>query len=114
MIVEKNNIYLIIILFLSSSMFICTFAKAVLSSTPKTLLRSHLNQPNMQRDKVFGNQRVPRSTIESNQVAYFSGEEIIRYSNLKLNFDHFTITFWISIEGGQTNRSSIYRQFLLD
>jgi len=68
-------------------MFICPFAKAVLSSTPKTLLRSHLNQPNMQRDKVFGNQRVPRSTIESNQVAYFSGEEIIRYSNLKLNFD---------------------------
>ena len=85
-------------------MFICTFAKAILSSTPKTLLTSQLSHPNMQSSVMFGKQRSKRETIDqskSNQIAYFSGEEIIRYSNLDLNFDHFTITFWLSIEGGQ-------------
>lgn len=36
-----------------------------------------------------------------NFVAYFSGHEIIRYSDIALNFDRFTIEFWIFIEGGQ-------------
>lgn len=37
----------------------------------------------------------------SNFAAYFSGHEIIRYSDVNLDFDHFTIEFWLYVQGGQ-------------
>lgn len=36
-----------------------------------------------------------------NKVAYFSGQEIIRYSNIYFNIDIFTIQFYLQLEGGQ-------------
>ena len=47
----------------------------------------------------------------SNRVAYFYGHQIIRYSNLNLNFDHFTISLWIYVEGGEYQDSSILRLY---
>uniref|UniRef100_A0A7M5XC51 LamG-like jellyroll fold domain-containing protein n=1 Tax=Clytia hemisphaerica TaxID=252671 RepID=A0A7M5XC51_9CNID len=50
-----------------------------------------------------------RQLRAENSVAYFYGHEIIRYSNLDLNFDRFTISFWIYAEGGQQNNAPIVR-----
>lgn len=46
-----------------------------------------------------------------NHVAYFKGHQIIRYSDLNLNFEHFTITMWVYIEGGEYRDSPILRLY---
>ena len=51
---------------------------------------------------------IRRST--TNYFAYFDGHQIIRYSNnLMLDFDRFTISFWVYIEGGEYQNTSIIR-----
>ena len=45
-----------------------------------------------------------------NYVAYFDGHQIIRYSNnLILDFDRFTISLWMYVEGGEYKNASILR-----
>ena len=58
----------------------------------------------LQRDHV-DDLLADRETVKTeNQVAYFSGQEIIRYSNIYFNIDIFTIQFYVQVEGGQIDK----------